>query len=342
MTDEIVEFGLKTLKIKKLKLPGDWSKILSSPHALEQAESIAEVGLIHYPTVRRSDKLLICGCHRVAGLSIRGETDVRARVIECSDELVEAMRSHENSERTHDVAAKQRARDARKRRLAALTEEVAKEVAKKGPVLDEGGRARSIAAVAQERHAEELGLKKQTLYQQQWRERKRAEEAKRRDDLLRKSPINDRGMEMDDEFFMQLAIVKKRTEDARGRLTSAANSLVSLKRQGLPFSDAVLERLCDDLKTVSAAIGGEAPTTLCPWCRAIAGVVESCNDCNCTGWMGTRGLEDSGDIPHELLDDEEPAVMFRGGIMTVEDYLRIHGGEEDPSDEEDEVAALWR
>ncbi len=322
MSEEVIDYGIKRYKIDKLKLPGDWKKILKSRQAREQAGSIHRVGLIHHPTVRKSDKLLICGQYRTAGLVVLEETHVEAKVIECSDEHVTAMRLEENSERRHDPAEQ---RAARARRLDQIVQEVEAEE----PQLDNRGRKRAAMTVALERQAEELGITKHSLHQATWREKKR----EARDQLERESmatdPVDDRGMEMDEAFAMQLSLVRRRVADAHNKLVSAAASLKAIKSQGLPFSHVIVDELRERTNTLAEDVATHKPISLCYFCRALAGVVEQCNDCHCTGWLSQHDIDNTGDIPPGLRNDEEPAVMHQGSIVLVDDYMKTHDLEPD-------------
>ncbi len=329
MTNEVIEFGLKKLKISALILPGDWKEILASEQAREQAESIQRVGLIHPPTVRKSDKVLICGAYRTAGLVLLETEYVHAKVIECNDEHVKAMRSEENSERRHDPEAQ---REARRKRLA----EIVAEVVSEGPPETETGRKRSVTAVALERQADELGVKTTSLYQATYRDRQRAAKDEEKRNLKEHPPVNDRGMELDEAFSSQLLIVRQRVLAAKSKVLAAATSFASMKGHGLPFSHKVETEYVERLHTLAADIALETPITLCPYCRALAGVVENCNNCRCTGWLSQRDLDEGGEIPIPLLDDEEPAVLYQGSFVTVDDYLATHA----PEPEED-LDALW-
>lgn len=333
MESEPIEFGVRKYRIGLLRLPGDWQRILDSPAAQEQAESIRRVGLIHHPVVRRSDRLLICGHTRIAGLVILGETHVNAKVIECSDEHVEAMRAEENSERTHDPEAQRMAREAREERIVEVTQEI----------VDAGVENRSEWSVKAEARgvvAEEAGIKRKSLHQSDWRERERQKKLEAEQAALLANPVNDRGMEMDPAFLVQLGLVRKRVNDAKAKVTSAVTTLRTMKTQGLPFSHGVIDELVVGLQIVAKDIAIEAPRTLCYYCRALRGVVEGCADCKSTGWMSSRACEDAGEIPHALADDENPAVMYRGEIVTVDAYLEANAPEE-PEEPEEDLDALW-
>lgn len=327
MENELIEFGVRKYRIGLLCLPGDWQRILDSPAAQEQAESIQRVGLIHHPVVRRSDRLLICGHTRIAGLVILGETHVQAKVIECSDEHVKAMRSEENSERAHDPDAQ---RVAREQRLAEVTQEI----------VDGGVDNRtewSVKAEARGIVAEEAGIKRESLHQGEWRERERQKKIEAEQAELRAHPVDDRGMEMDDAFLVQLGLVRKRLRDAAAKMKSATATLRTMKAQSLPFSHITIDELAERIANVAADVAAESPRTLCHFCRALAGVVENCADCRSTGWLSRRAFDDAGEIPPALADDENPAVMYRGDIVTVDDYLKAHA----PEEPDEDLEALW-
>ncbi len=326
MESEVTEYGLRKYKIDKLRLPGDWRRILESDAAKEQAASIGTVGLIHHPVVRQSDRLLICGHTRTAGLVILGETHVQAKVIECSDEHVSAMRSHENSERTHNPTQQRLDREAR---LAEITEELSGD--------GEARNRKALGAAALGQLAKEEGVKPKAIYQQDWRERERQKKIAAEQAELLADPIDDRGMEMDGAFLVQLGLVRKRLRDAVAKVASAVTTLRTMKTQGLPFSHGVIDEIATGLQTAAKDIAIEAPRTLCFYCRALAGVVEDCADCRSTGWMSARACSDAGSIPHALADDENPAVMFRGDIVTVDEYLKAHA----PEEPDEDLDALW-
>jgi ParB-like chromosome segregation protein Spo0J len=325
-SNEVVEFGLRKYKINTLRLPGDWPRILESQPAQDQAESIRTVGLIHYPVVRKSDRLVICGHTRLAGLMILGETHVQAKVIECNDEQVEAMRSHENSERAHDPVAQ---RAARKARLA----EIAEEISEDGQARTE----RKLGTEARDALADEEGIKRASVHQYEWRQRQRELKAAEEAAELRADPVADRGMEMDDAFLVQLGLVRRRVREAKAKMTSAVTTLRAMKTQGLPFSHGKIDELAKRMVAMATDVANESPRTLCYFCRALRGIVEDCADCKSTGWLSTRALADAGGIPPALADDDNPAVLYRGDIVTVDDYLRAHA----PQEPEEDLDALW-
>lgn len=324
--DEVLEYGIRKYQIDKLRLPGDWPRILDSKAAQEQAGSIDAVGLIHHPVVRKSDRLVICGHTRIAGLMLLGETHVQAKVIECNDEHVEAMRSHENSERTHDPAGQ---RSARQARLA----EISQELSEDGEVRTE----RKLGTEARDRLANEEGIKRRSIHQNDWRQRQRQAKLDAEQAELRADPVDDRGMEMDDAFLVQLGLVRRRLREALAKMTSAITSLRAMKSQGLPFSHATIDELAERMGAIAADVSAESPRTLCYYCRALGGVVEDCADCKSTGWMSNRACEDAGEIPPGLADDSNPAVMYRGEIVTVDEYLKTHA----PEEPEEDLDALW-
>lgn len=330
MPDEIQVFGLRDLKIDKLKLPGNWREILASPEATDRGISIANVGMIQNPVVRKSDKLLICGAYRVAGVVLQGGSKVTVKLVECSDEQVEAMRLDENIERRHDPDMQ---RTLREKRMAELTK-----ANTETPTRDDDGRIVSPQRAARKQLAKELGITPKSLRQAEWRARKASKEVGAVDEA---PIIHLRGMELDTQYLEQVAIVMKHIAAAKKKALGAVNHFSQILKLGVPFSQEAAKGICEQLTAISWALGREMPFSVCPYCRCLGGVVADCVTCHSTGWVTAVVIEET---TPDLLDDEHPRILYRDVVITVEDYVGPAPPDEpDEPDEagEGDLADLW-
>lgn len=325
--------GLKSVPISKLKLPGNWTKILRDPEVQARAASIKQVGLIHEPVVRKSDMLLIAGRRRVAAHLRNGDKSVMIKLIECTDHEAAIIEQAENAERTHD-SDKQGSAQAR------LVELLAKEISEREGVRLKGpGRGRTAKGRARELVAASRGVSPNAVRQAEYRERKRAESRGQPAAKAPKVPaaaplIRTFGIHLEAEFVRDLKELQDLNEACERAATAALQAVKQLRKRyaepadGLPpfaFPETY-DKALDLLSQASSEIRGLRPVSVCPSCKAVDEISEECGHCRRLQYI-TRRQEPL--VPAHLLDERNPVVVHKGqekplsefNVLMVDDEL---------------------
>lgn len=324
--------ALKEVRIDKLLLPGDWVEILAHKDVAARAKSIHEVGLIHEPVVRRSDMKLLAGRHRVAAHVFNGEETCVVKLVDCTDEEALDIEEVENIERRHSPKEQSELRMRRLDRLeklAAAEMEAQRALEEAHGKIPSPGRPKSPRAEARRRMAEEEGISESSVRNREMRHRKR-EEAERaaRDEAERerakrkeqREAVDDLGMELEEEFAAKLGAMKRLAIDCRKRMANVRGAITRLRNAELPVDHGDLERILAAADSMTAALKRLEPTHVCPYCKGVGGVQESCGGCAGKGWRhGTDG------VPKQLLS-LPPMVSVGGQFVLVTDLEE----EEDP------------
>lgn len=98
-------FGEQEVEIANLVCSDGFEARLQTADVREKAASIGQVGLIHPPLVRASDGRVGPGEDRIAACCLLGWSSITVRLIECSDDELEALREHENRVRRKESGA---------------------------------------------------------------------------------------------------------------------------------------------------------------------------------------------------------------------------------------------
>jgi len=302
--------GIKTVKLKKIVLPGNWPEILKRPSAAERGKSIAEHGLIHEPVVRKTGgrMVLVAGRDRVAGMELEGMKEVQVKVIECSDDEAADIEELENIERRHDKEEVKVVTAKRLKRLAALLE--------KEPPPSKRGRPKLATTKAREQIAKEKGVTPRAVEMAERRRKKKAAAAMA-DLIPEEEPghcIRLVGVDVEEEDLEVIAEIQGYIDLAATALTTAARELGILAGKGLPIPEGPLDRLRQAVKDCGATCRGMRPTVLCPFCKMVPGAVEQCAGCGTTGWLGPV---DGMTIAEELWEEENPQVIVQGQLVYV-------------------------
>lgn len=301
--------GLKDVPFSSLRLPGDFKKRLDAPHVAERAKSIASVGLIHEPLVRRVGKHWepIAGIDRIAAYHVAGKESIRVKVVECTDEEARRIRLEENIQRRHDTGEQSRLA------LELLEKFTAEETTLEEALPEkpkEGAKTR-----ARKRVAAELGISPETVRKKEW-------EASQ-ETAPKGPPIRTLGMNLSAEFTAQVTKAQAYLEATEALLKRAQSNVTTMANDlSIVFPKPRLERLREDIHSQAAHVGGLMPVSLCPWCKGLNALQENCSACFGTGFI-TKSQEKA--VPKELLDEAEPMVMSEGRPISIYEFAPEEG-----------------
>jgi ParB-like chromosome segregation protein Spo0J len=327
--------GFKELPIQSLTLPGDWLKILEEPEVIERAESIDKHGLIHEPVVRDGTFQVLAGRRRIAATQRLGQKTVLCKVVSCSDSEAVEVEYQENLQRRRYTAEQERElRQKRQDMLASILARESKGAEPRKP--GQTGRVKTPRGKAREVVAKERGVKPETLRKQEYRNKQRKEKAGGKADAeLRQEadPINALGLELDEQFSAQVRAIQLHVKEVNLLLRQASAKLTHLKNAELGYPDARLDRMRENLKSFTAVVANATPSCLCPWCKAIPAVMAECSACGSSGWI-TPDMEDA--VPSELLETDEPKVVYQGSVRLAAEFLSADPGEPDDASSDDD------
>jgi ParB-like chromosome segregation protein Spo0J len=342
---------IQDISISALKLPGDMTKRMASPHVKRRAKSISEIGLIHPPVVRRQGWELVAGADRMAACMLLGMDTVACDVRDLDEQEAEILRHAENAERRHDLEEERREQEALK--VALEKQLLAQGMAAAGP-----GRRHTANAEARRIAAAHTGTKEETIRKREQRfkarEKRRNELEQRRKDQdkangLPSDPppaipkekrtadtgpgqdpmlIETFGLDVSDEFQREVLEVHSRVYKAGTSASALKRELTMLSNSDLPLNRHLLTELCDAADNLSKAVRGFEPECLCPYCKGTEGVQESCGLCCGCGWI-TRTQK--GLVPPKFLDKENPVVVHNGATLPLASFVDAPGTDvEDP------------
>lgn len=290
MTHEITILGEQIVDIERLVVSDDFADRLSAPRVQRLADSIDETTLIHPPMVRASDGVVVAGEDRVAAYCLRDRTTMPARLVECSDEAVAAMREAENAVRRHLPPAE----------LAARVEEVAQVVrAPEEPGSRPGrrktARGRAVEQVAKEERRSPVAV------------RKAAERERKRQDGSR---LELWGRPQPEAWLEQVGHARLEMTESAYRVQAALATCTRLKESGA--APLELERVREALVAAGALLRANRPSCVCGYCKNLPGIVAECIACAGRGYLTEAQAEN---MPGTL---KEPSkVMVAGKLRTA-------------------------
>jgi ParB-like chromosome segregation protein Spo0J len=322
--------GLKEVAIADLTLPHDFALLLDDPGVATKAESIESLGLIHEPLVLQRDMRVLAGRERIAAHMRLGRTTVMVKLVDCNELEAIEIEFQENIVRRHDP-------DEQQRLIMERLEEIEK--AKEHEVDRTGrpGRPKTPRGMAREKVAAEVGVNPESIRQREYRQRKKAGKVTPKvakpapaKDAPKEPPVKTIGLELDAAFNAQVEATQVMLRDAANKLRTASAKLTQLRNAELTFPVGRLDRIRDQLRSVTAAVEGAYPTSLCPYCKGIEGIQQLCGACLGAGFI-TKDQEQS--VPAELWREDLPVVLVQGTMRPLTDYL--DDSSSDSSSEED-------
>lgn len=301
------ELGNKSVRIGSLYMDGDVKARMKEERVAELAKNIEENGLLHPPTVRRSDRKLVAGRDRVAAFMFLKRKNIQVRHVECTDKECESIELSENVFRRNQTAAE---RNKMIKQLVDLQIEILAEREWEDKPRGKGsgsGRPKAIQTQAREEVAKALGVKPDSV--------RRAEDRAAAADAEADGPvepcIGTFGVEISKEFTDECLGIQAYLEQADKHVRQAQNALTQLANSEYEFQDAELTHYRDSLRDVGAALRAASPVSLCPYCKGTEGYQENCSAaCRCFGWVGSAVMEN---CPPELLSQDEPMVRHMDG-----------------------------
>lgn len=305
--------GIKTVKVAKLKLPGDMRSRMESDritHGL--SESVEEFGIMSEPMVRWEDKLVIYGRDRIAAAMLLEMEEIQVKAVEASDAECYRMELTENARRRHEP-------ELRKKALEELVEQYVEEEKVREVLGTEEkparGRPSTPESRAAKRLAAETGLKASSVR----RAMKRKEGAAAAKEKAKEAPVEDLGMELDKKWCKNVRSVQEGAADVLSRLTGARAIMTKMEKlDRLPGQQLSVTK--ETLITVISELRDWlVPTTLCPYCKDIEPYTEDCTACRGAGWVGAGVM--SGAVPLDLVDPTDPQILVQGERINVGDIF---------------------
>lgn len=306
-------YGEQEVSIADLVCSDDFAARLERASVRAMADSIAKVGLIHPPLVRARDGAVGPGEDRIAAHVLLGRPTVVARLIECTDEELDAMREQENAVRRKESAAELAA-------MVALHIDAPADIgAATGPIVEMWDVAPPAELVAEVAAAVERDDRITTRRRGRPRTPKNAAVAKVAGDTGRSPEAIRKALERE-QARQQAGAVEtwgrpqpeawlEHVSDMRATLTEGADKLkitvARLKRSrtlGIP-----MDELREQLREAGRAIRGARPAAVCAWCKNLPDLVGNCTACKGLGWISEELAEQ---IPEALRDPRQ--VMVQG------------------------------
>lgn len=324
--------GTKTMKIAALTLPGDWKKLLRSEEAGALSASLAHVPMLQRPGVRKSDRAVIWGRHRLAALTLAGHATAEVDLWSCTDDELATARDVENAFRRAPDA------DARLRLIERWTTEILRE-REEAPVRVSRDnvpeithravrRPKEAKTEARERVAALAGVSPETLRKHEQRARKAeekqhqppawgsdadGEEATSQTWLSRLDAFETWGLVhlMTEGFARQVVQTREAVTRLDGAFRGLLAQITGIEKAVEPavFADLELQTLRTRLQQQASAIRAQYPVAICPWCKGFVDLMRHCRGCRGRAMVGREALDRA---PAELRVGGEGAGVFVG------------------------------
>lgn len=313
----IKDLGFRKVAIKSLRLPGDLRELIQDPSVVGLAEGIRDIGQAHPVIMRKSDHAIIAGRRRLAA-AIRGkQTRVWVRWVECDDLDKALMSRSENLHRRHNVSA-----DEQNRIATELVELMSRRIRETDPIPRKpNGRPTTARVVARNIVASIRGVTPETLRVYESRARRAAGKPPLKagrpafSELVVGPQVETLGVEPDEGWMVKLVETAAQIETALRMVRQAKHHLESMPG---PLPKVSQQHLVSAADSLAAQLRTLKPATVCPYCKALEPLVEDCEACSGSGWLGEGQM--SG-IPRELLDEDNPKVMVDGEIVDAEERV---------------------
>jgi ParB-like chromosome segregation protein Spo0J len=299
----IEELGEKVLAMAKLWLPGEIRQRTQADHVKRLAQSIDELVMINPPTVRKdgSRYQLLAGRDRVAAHVLLQRAEIRCRIVRCSDREAKLIELAEDAHRRNADESSLRALTEEIDRLRELPE-VTMEKSKKTPLQ------RAVARVAKAAGVD------QKLLARAYRRHSQEEPEKPREVEVK---LHDIGMPLEEPFKKQIGSIQYRVAMARDLVAKTKAHLAALRTMPMPNR---VRRNAEELAAqLEVLLGNMFPASLCPYCKGVAGVQESCALCEMQGWICQAKIESVDD---KFFDQVDRIVMVAAKPERLADLLR--------------------
>lgn len=328
--------GVKRLKIEALKLPGDWKKILKSDDAGTLAESLAHVPILQRPGVRKKDRAVIWGRHRLAALHIDGQRSAEVDLWDCSDEELALAKDVENAfRRGPDVMSRMRLierwakeiADARAEDAGEKPEAAERNKRDNVPVIAQRGKPKTAKGEARERVAALAGVTPETLRKQEQRAKAKEpakpiewgdmsgpggkELADQHHWIAQLRSFEYYGLiDLVTEDFARLVVETRRAIDQVDKdLRRTLAGITEMEKTISPsvFADLDLQTVYSRIQQQASALRAIYPVALCPYCKGVSDLMRRCKGCNGLSTVGQEALDRA---PEELRAGGDGAGVF--------------------------------
>lgn len=299
----IEHLGEATLPISALLVSDGFSERLARPNVIKLSESIRELTLLQAPIVRASDSRVAAGEDRVAACCLLDLEELVCRLVECSDEELEAIRKAENDCR-RNVSADELLAMVEEEAEAQLTDAEAEAMIEamsgtnsvtRGSTA-KPGRKKEKRTQAIEAVAAEVGRSTEAV-------RKATERAERKREA---ASIETWGREQPAGWLEQVSSVRAMMTEAAAKVQAAMAALTRVSDTGVLRPEVGL-RLYADLKTEAHALRAARPSCVCAWCKNLPKVVKACTACHGRGYLSEEAAES---VPEAL---KTPVAVMTGG-----------------------------
>ncbi len=309
--DTITRHGLKSVPIKKLRLPGDVATRRRSQHVLDLGRSFALTGgeplapiIVEWGTWK-----LIAGADRIAACLNRGVKEVDVLTVEGEPDALAELALIENAMRRHS-AAEQEAAIAK---LVAM--HTAREQAGAFPDVPDdatqgddrvkvtrsrGGRKRGSRKARTQAYADvaaATGKTPKAVKSAAHRAKKKAERAAA--PAEKPAPVIETfGLAVPEAILDATSKQHSVLTEMANKLTALKSALTRLENEaGMQF-----QGLKTALDTAAREARGELPASVCPYCKDPDGTArrrDGCNACGGAGWLRARAVahNESGAAP---------------------------------------------
>ena len=305
----------KEVAISSLRLPSGWKQVLASDQAARVGKSLEHAPILQRPAIRKADRSVIFGLHRIAAASRDGQTTVVVDVWDVDEAEAAEMRDIENGiRRPPDVDAQQRLLDKWTADIKGTRDDAnsATPVAKL-PTAARPGRPKTPRGEARENLAAARGVSPGAQARADQRKAK-AEEAETLPQLpeswlYRLGAFETWGVEISEDFA-QVVVQARQAVDAVGaKLNAVLSSITAQQKEAEATVSVMLDfnGLYSRLQQDAGALRSARPEALCCYCKAVPLLMRNCKGCN---GLGTVGRDALANAPAELKVGGDEAGVY--------------------------------
>jgi ParB-like chromosome segregation protein Spo0J len=317
--------GYKQVKYASIVMDvADVRKRSKATHVAELAGDIRARGdqPIHAVTVRASDKRLLCGRDRMAALMVLKAKSVWVHLVDCND--VEA-RQLELAENIHRRPVDRNSLIAQ---LVAVTEQALTDGSQGqlSPAPQRGARAQARKEVARAAGVTPAAVKKAE---------QRAAQKSTAASNLPTGTSEPAAVAVEPALFTpcidllglpvsrETATANEWSADVQAALDEADKHLrlaqAALKKlETCTFPKTPQQQLYAEVHRLADRVRSHRPASICPWCKHVPAVTETCNPCVALGYVSE---EVALRAPKECLDAASPVVMRHGQAVPYADAV---------------------
>ena len=267
------DHGLEIFEVESLVVSKNFRERIKANAVKSRAESIRDIGLLHFPIVRYGTMEIISGEDRVAAHFLLGRP-VHCRVLEGTDDEMRRIRRDEN---------KQRRQTTHERERFLLLE------------LDAAEEETGSRSEARKQTAAALGLEVPTLRKQEQRALERAAKTTETStERAARMPWESWGHQVDDELRARFWAQEDGFTQARRELTKANRKLERIA-EAIPTDR--YKKMRAAVNVALQMLSSHTPVALCPACKGVEHIRRACRVCWEAGSVSEAVLEK---VPDDL------------------------------------------